>query len=98
MAGVPPVYMFFVLVIAGMCVTIGKAFQTQNIIHGNYLVVLPTSYLIVFAEVYVIVEASHMGVGLVVIPLGLGGALGCWFSMFLHRKLFKHKIKMGPKT
>jgi hypothetical protein len=87
----PPVYMFLILVFAGFVLTTGKSFQTQNIIHGNYLSVLPTSYMIVFAEVYVIVEAAHMGVGLIIIPLGLGGALGCWFSMVLHRKIFGHK-------
>ena len=89
----PPLALFFILVGAGFLLTTGKSFQTQNIIHGNYLAVLPTSYAIVFAEVYVIVKASHMGIGLIIVPLGLGGALGCWFSMLLHRKLFGCAVK-----
>lgn len=84
-----PAYLFVLLAMASFAFTAFKSFQTQNIIHEHYLAVLPTSYCIVLMEVFIIVKVSAMGIGWIVLPLGLGGACGCWFSMVVHKKLLR---------
>ena len=71
-----------------------KAFQTLNIAKGHHTAILPTSFAIVTMEVFIVTEMVRSGVGWIVLPLGFGGALGCWFSMWLHKKIFYEKEKI----
>ena len=66
-----------------------RAFQQLNVMHHRLKWVAPVSYGLAFFEVVVIThvapqEAVWWGATL---ALGTGGGLGCFFSMWLHRKL-----------
>lgn len=63
-----------------------KAFQQLNVVHGQFGLVVPTSILMGAAEVYLVGAVVRDGF-LLVLPMGLGGGLGCIFSMLLHRWL-----------
>lgn len=80
--------MIYLKAFLAMFVMVGlRAFQQQNVIHGNYWWVIPTSMCMAFAEVYVYWQAALMGPGWLAVALGFGGACGCITSMFLHRRM-----------
>jgi hypothetical protein len=68
-----------------------KAWQQLNVIHHQLFWIVPTSFLMALCEVYTVVHVAHQGVGLVALPLGLGGGLGCLASMLLHKRTRKEK-------
>lgn len=68
-----------------------KAFQQLNVVRDNYGWVLPLSILISALEFWVVVHVVSTGWGLIVLPIGIGGGLGCMTSMWLHRRITKRK-------
>jgi len=66
-----------------------KSFQNLNIIHDNKLLVFPTSMLMAVAEVTVIATVAIHKELILCIPMGLGGTIGVWASMALHRRIRK---------
>lgn len=67
-----------------------KAFQQLNVVHNAYLWVIPTSMLMASAEVYVVWNMAHYGMGWVVFWIGLGSGLGAVFSMWLHKRMVQN--------
>jgi hypothetical protein len=61
-----------------------KAFQQLNVVHRQYLLVVPTSMAMATCEVAVIALVAKQGWGWIVVFTGLGGGLGCVGAMFLH--------------
>jgi hypothetical protein len=61
-----------------------KAFQQLNVVHRQYLLVIPTSMMMATCEVAVIALVARNGWGWIVIFTGLGGGLGCIAAMFFH--------------
>lgn len=69
-----------------------KAFQQLNVTKGHYWWVMPTSFTMAIAEVYVVFNVAQNGFTLsTVLSCGLGGGLGCLCSMFVHNKLVERK-------
>lgn len=66
-----------------------KCYQQLNVVHKQYLWVLPTSMAMAACEVYVISTAAKTGFGWLAIAIGLGAGLGCMASMWLHGKMTK---------
>lgn len=75
-----------------------RAFQQQNVMHGNYRAVYPTSQIMAFLEVitYGSVAIGAIDNGLfswyslgLAIALGIGGAAGCMSSMWVHKKYIR---------
>lgn len=66
-----------------------KCAQQLNVVHKQYLWVLPTSMSMALCEVYVISTTAKTGFGWLAIAIGLGAGLGCMASMYLHGKLTK---------
>lgn len=66
-----------------------KAFQQLNVVHKQYLYVLPTSMLMAACEVYVIATTARNGYGWIVLAIGLGSGLGAMASMWTHAKVSK---------
>ncbi|MCY0910862.1 MULTISPECIES: hypothetical protein [Massilia] len=66
-----------------------KAFQQLNVMHKQYLLVLPTSMLMAACEVYVIATTARNGYGWIVLAIGLGSGLGAMASMWLHSRITK---------
>ena len=64
-----------------------KATQQLNVVHKQYLWVLPTSMAMAVCEVYVIATTAKNGFGWLAIAIGLGAGLGCMASMWLHGRL-----------
>lgn len=64
-----------------------KAFQQLNVVHSQYLFVMPTSLLMACCEVYVIASVAKSGWGWIVLYVGIGAGLGAMFSMYLHGKV-----------
>lgn len=66
-----------------------KCCQQLNVVHKQYLWILPTSMSMALCEVYVISTTAKSGFGLIAFAIGLGAGLGCMASMYLHGKLTK---------
>lgn len=65
-----------------------KAFQQLNVMHDRTKWVLPTSLMMAFMEVSIIIGAISNG-WTAAIPMGIGGGLGCLAAMNLHRRMRK---------
>lgn len=62
-----------------------RAIQQQNVIHGRYKSAAFTSYLMAFADVFIVLLVVDKGFP--VIPwIGTGGALGVTLAMYTHKR------------
>lgn len=61
-----------------------KAFQQLNVVHRQFLLVVPTSMAMATCEVAVIALVARQGWGWIVFFTGLGGGLGCVVAMYFH--------------
>jgi hypothetical protein len=61
-----------------------KAFQQLNVVHRQYLLVIPTSMLMSVCEIGVVALVIKQGWGWIVLFTGLGGGVGCVLAMFIH--------------
>lgn len=66
-----------------------KSFQQLNVVHKQYLLVLPTSMFMAACEVYVIATTARNGYGWIVLAIGLGSGLGAMTSMWIHERIKK---------
>lgn len=75
-----------------------KAAQQKNINGNHYIAVLPTSFVMAFAEVYIIAVIASSAVNgsldiTEITAIALGGGFGCIASMWSHGKIFKEGAK-----
>ncbi len=76
---------------AVFCYVFVRAFQQRNVAFANYRWMIPTSYVMAFLDVFIIVFVSKSGWSLpIVLANGTGGCLGCIGAVFLHRRFIKH--------
>jgi len=69
-----------------------KAFQQKNVAGGQYLPVVPVSFLMATCEVYTVYAVATSGFHLAnVTAVGLGGGLGCMAAMYVHNRIYKRK-------
>ncbi len=68
-----------------------RAFQQLNVAGDKWLWIPPTTMLMALVEVYQLNTIIKSGSLLAAIPMAVGGVLGCWFSMWLHRRMRKEK-------
>lgn len=61
-----------------------KAFQQLNVVHRQFLLVVPTSMLMSVCEIGVVALVIKQGWGWIVVFTGFGGGLGCIVAMHLH--------------
>lgn len=62
-----------------------KAFQQLNVVHGQYLLVFPTSILMSACEVAVIAIVARQGWGWIILFTGSGAGFGCIAAMMVHK-------------
>lgn len=74
-----------------------KAFQQLNVMRSKYSWVMPTSIILAALEFYVITQVVVTGWGLIVLPIGLGGGLGCITSMYIHQRLVDRDHHKGSR-
>lgn len=79
--------MYFTLFCTSLCFIALRAFQQLNVQHDRYLWVPPTTACMAIAEVLTITTVVKSGSLFAAIPMALGGILGCWFSMALHKRM-----------
>jgi len=74
-----------------------KAFQQLNVMNYKYWWVPPTSMLMSIFEVFVIAMIARTSEDwyLIIFPVGVGGGLGCIFSMWLHKVLMNRRKEKG---
>lgn len=63
-----------------------KASQQLHVVHGQYLLVVPTSLAMAACEVYVVFSAATQGWGWIVLPIGIGSGLGAVSAMWLNTR------------
>ena len=77
--------------VAQFAVVFLKAFQQQNVIHENWVLVPFTSMLLACTEVTVVLFVVATGWG--AIPyMGAGAGLGALGAMMLHKRLMRRKF------
>ena len=64
-----------------------KAMQQLNVVHHQLWWVMPTSMSMAVCEVFVVANVAHLGWGWIVLPVGLGGGLGCVVAMVAHKRV-----------
>lgn len=70
-----------------------KAFQQQNVIHGNWWWVVPTSSAMALGEIFVIFQVAQQGIDFWLwLAVAMGGGLGCIASMWCHRLMNRRNI------
>lgn len=68
-----------------------RAFQQQNVTHERYWWVPPTTMLMAVCEVAQLTTIIKQQTYAAAVPMALGGVLGCWLSMWLHRRMRRGK-------
>jgi len=69
-----------------------KAFQQRNVAFDHYWPVIPISWCMALAEVYVIAVIVRVGYDLpTVFAIGSGSGIGAVAAMLLHRRLFRKR-------
>lgn len=67
-----------------------KAFQQRNVAFDHYLPVIPISWCMALAEIYVISVIVRVGYDLpTVFAIGTGSGLGALLAMVLHKRIFR---------
>lgn len=66
-----------------------KAFGTLNITHGNYGWIPFSAVAIALAECTLIITVVSNPNVFIALGMGVGGTLGCFTSMYLHRRFIK---------
>jgi hypothetical protein len=82
------------LVIATAFLVALRAFQNQNVIHGNYKLAAVTSYGIAIGEITLIINVINIGWASV-FWVGTGGVIGVCTAMYLHRRFVQKKIPIN---
>jgi len=78
-------FQIFQLVFATAFLVALRAFQSQNVIHGNYKLAVLTSFGMAVGEITLILNVVNIGWGSA-IWVGTGGAIGVCLAMYTHRK------------
>lgn len=64
-----------------------RSFQQQNVIFQKYLLIIPISYGMFYIDTYITEQVATHGADAVWFACGTGGWMGCWLSMFIHRRV-----------
>lgn len=76
---------WFAVFAASFLLVAVKAAQQLNVVHHRLLAIWPTGFVFACAEFAVVVRVAK-GDPWVILPLWLGGALGCTASMIAHKR------------
>lgn len=65
-----------------------KALQQRQVVHDEYMMILPTSMAMAACEVFVVANIADLGWSIaLVLAVGSGSGLGCLSAMVLHRRI-----------
>jgi len=78
---------FIYAFIASFCFIGLKAFQQRQVVHDEYLFIIPTSVLMAVCEVFVVHNIAVTGWTFQLVgAVGVGSGCGCLSAMLLHKK------------
>lgn len=78
----------YAVLAATSCIFIAlRAFQQLNVQHDRYLWVPPTTVGMALCEVTTVIGVVKNGTLWSAVPMAIGGVLGCWFAMWLHKRM-----------
>jgi len=83
-------FQIFQLIFATAFLVALRAFQSQNVIHGNYRLAIITSFGMAVGEITLILNVVNVGWGSAV-WVGTGGAIGVCLAMYGHRRFVQKK-------
>ena len=83
---------YLLIALGQFCAIFAKAFQQQNVTHERILWIPPTSYVLAFFEIGVIIWAVKLG-HLAWIAVGTGAWMGAICAVIVHRKLRKSTVE-----
>jgi hypothetical protein len=83
--------MHFTLFITSLGFIALRAFQQLNVQHDRFAWVPVVSYAMAVCEVTLVTKIMASGSIAAAMPIGTGAFLGCWFSMWLHKRMRKGK-------
>lgn len=90
---------FLGLFVASFISVFLKAFQQRNVALDHYVPILPLSLLMSTADLVlfgtIAIASARTGdiAWSYILPMGIGGGLGCMLSMHIHHRVFKSKIR-----
>jgi len=86
----------FALLLIGFFKVAARAFQQKNVMNDKYVSIIPVSYLmgifeVAFAGLSVtkIIADGWLQILPIAFAYGTGGWIGCWFAIWLHKKVHK---------
>jgi hypothetical protein len=82
-------HLYLILLVTTAVFIAARAFQQLNVQHDRYWWVPPTTTTMAVCEVVSITSIVKSGSLWAIVPLAVGGTLGCWFAMWLHKRLRK---------
>ena len=89
--------MIYLVLFASSLVFIAmRTFQQLNVQHGRYMWVPPVTALMAVCEVLTVTAIIKASSLYAAIPLTFGGVLGCWFSMWMHKRM-RERSKHGKR-
>lgn len=63
-----------------------KAIQQLNVVHANYVWIMPVSFAMAACEVYTISATAASGWGWIIVPIGGGAGLGAMLAVYIHKR------------
>ena len=82
-----------------LCLVGVRAFQQKNVMGDHYARIVPTSYAFALCDMAVVYSGLQTWVSdplFTVLSIGTGAWMGCWASLYIHKKLDIHK-KLGAR-
>jgi hypothetical protein len=74
-----------------------RAFQQLNVVNNRWLWIPPTTFVMACVEVYNLITIVKQENYWAVVPMTIGGALGCWSSMWYHNRAKRKEKECSPE-
>lgn len=87
---------YIVIFCLGFAKVAARAFQQKNVMHDQFKSIIPTSYIMAVLEIGFVgvsaiqtIEHGYSSIIALAFAYGTGGWIGCWFALWLHKRLKK---------
>lgn len=96
---------FFILAMLNFLMVGAKAFQQLSVVYERWYLIPAGSFVLAAGEVVIYgsvaitaVNGDYVEALFLIVALWLGATMGCWFSMFLHKKYVRHGESIGESN
>lgn len=80
------------LFLISICLVGIRSFQQKNVMHDKYFTIVPTSYLFALCDITLVyhgLQSYVISIPMTVLCVGTGAWMGCWLSIFTHKRLHR---------